>query len=125
MSPSSITTKNRDVLINLSALLLHNALTNPHQIANLLEFQMTIRVEANQVELRVEAVLQQSDLVQVEGVIDGHLLALHCHVEHTAVHPVLLQCAAQAFDILRVVQRLDALGVQEAHRREKRVTDIA
>ena len=86
---------------------------------------MAVGIETDQMELRVEAVLQQSHLVQVEGVIDGHLLALHSHVEHTAVHPVLLQRAAQAVDVLRVIQRLEALGVEETHRGEEGVADIA
>ena len=111
MSPSSIATKNRNVLINLSTLLLHDAFADPDKITDLLEFQMTVRIEANEVELRVKAIFEKTDLIQIEGIIDGHLLTLHSHIKHTAVHPVLLQGTAQTVHILGIVQRLNTFRV--------------
>ena len=125
MSPGGIAAEDGDVLINLSSLLLHDAFADPDEVADFLQLQVAVGVEADQVELGVEAVLQQSHLVQVEGVIDGHLLALDGHVEHTAVHPVFLKDAAQGVHVFAVVQGLDAFGVEEADGGEERAAEVS
>lgn len=76
-------------------------------------------------ELAVEAVLQQSHFVQVEGVVHRHLLSLDGGRVHTTVHPVGLQRAAQCLHVLTGVQRLDALGIQEADAREEALAHAA
>lgn len=125
MSPSGIAAEDGDVLINLSSLLLHDAFRNPDEVADFLQFQVTVGVEADQVELGVEAVLQQSHLVQVESVIDGHLLALNGHIENTAVDPVFLEDTAQSVHIFTAVQGFHAFGVEEADSRKERATEIS
>ena len=65
-------------------------------------------------ELAVEPVLQQSHFVQIERVVHRHLLSLDGRREHTAIHPVGLQRASERLDVFAGVQRLDALGIQEA-----------
>ena len=125
MSPRRVGAEDGDVLLDLATLLLHDALADPGQIADLLQLQVAVAVVARQVELAVEAALQQSHLVQVEGIIHRHLLALDRRLEHALVHPVLVQRAAQAVHVLAVVQRLHALGVQKPDRGQQRVADVA
>ena len=45
MSPSGIAAEDGDVLINLSSLLLHDAFGNPDEVADFLQFQVTVGVE--------------------------------------------------------------------------------
>lgn len=125
MSPRRIGTEDGNVLLDLPTLLLHDALADPRQIADLLQLQVAVAVVARQMELAVKSALQQSHLVQVEGIIHRHLLALDGRLEHALVHPVLLQRTSQAVHIFAVVQRLDALGVQKPDRGKERVTDVA
>lgn len=125
MSPRRIGTEDGNVLLDLSTLLLHDALADPRQIADLLQLQVAVAVVARQMELTVESTFQQSHLVQVECIIHRHLLALDGRLEHTLVHPVLLQRAAQTVHIFAVVQRLDALGVQKPDRGKERVANVA
>ena len=44
MSPSSITTKDGNVLVNLGPLFLDDALAYPHEVAYFLQFQMAVAV---------------------------------------------------------------------------------
>ena len=44
MSPGSISTKDGNVLLNLGTLLLHNTLTDPGEVTDLLQFQMSIAI---------------------------------------------------------------------------------
>ena len=44
MSPSSITTKDGNVLVNLGSLFLNDAFAYPHKVAYLLQFQVAVAV---------------------------------------------------------------------------------
>ena len=134
-SPRSIAAEDRNILIDLRSLLLHDALADPHQISNLLQLEMAVAVirrylsrplpSPTQMELAIEPGLQQSHFVQIERVVHRHLVALDRRLEDPLVHPVLLQYAAQTVHVLAVVQRLHSLGVQKPDRRQERVSQIA
>ena len=135
-SPRSIAAEDRNILIDLRSLLLHDALADPHQISNLLQLEMAVAVIRRylsrpllslptQMELAIEPGLQQSHFVQIERVVHRHLIALDRRLEDPLVHPVLLQHAAQTVHVLAVVQRLHSLRVQKPDRRQERVSQIA
>ena len=75
-------------------------------------------------ELAVESSLQQTHLVQVEGIIHRHLLSLDGSGKDATVYPVGLQRSAEGVHILAVVEGLDAFGIEETDGGKKRLTDI-
>ena len=79
-----------DVLVHAAALVLRDALGDPHDVADLLLLDLHVRVVHAVVELLLEGEAVEVDLELKELVLD-RLLLIHAHVAKEA--PVLLQMA--------------------------------
>lgn len=76
-------------------------------------------------ELALKPAFQQPHLVEIERVVDTHLVPLNGRFEDAFVHPVLFQHVTQSIHVLAVVQRLHALGTEEADGGQEGVSQVA